>query len=169
MPLSSATAGALNRCVYSINDATVPYMTAYVDLEDPFLNHSSDGLTVYVAPRSTNMYTHLLSGSMMRSTSQSSNLIPYRTPRPPNPKLLVSSHGSGSNLTGHPFRLAFKVPFPSTWSVYMNLAEANCIIIIDPLTGFARSAPDTLPYLHLLCTGQAFDLITSFPLPHQAP
>jgi hypothetical protein len=30
----------------TINDLTVPYMTAYVDLEDPFLNHSADGLTV---------------------------------------------------------------------------------------------------------------------------
>ncbi|KAF8463203.1 DUF676-domain-containing protein [Russula ochroleuca] len=30
----------------AINDLTVPYMTAYVDLEDPFLNHSTDGLTV---------------------------------------------------------------------------------------------------------------------------
>jgi len=30
----------------AINDLTVPYMTAYVDLEDPFLNYRTDGLTV---------------------------------------------------------------------------------------------------------------------------
>lgn len=32
----------------SINDLTVPYMTACVDLEDPFLNHSTNGLNMYV-------------------------------------------------------------------------------------------------------------------------
>ncbi|KAH9962370.1 putative serine esterase-domain-containing protein [Russula dissimulans] len=30
----------------AINDLTVPYMTAYLDLEDPFLNHDVDELTV---------------------------------------------------------------------------------------------------------------------------
>jgi len=30
----------------AINDLTVPYMTAYVDLEDPFLNHDTDELIV---------------------------------------------------------------------------------------------------------------------------
>ncbi|KAI0272800.1 putative serine esterase-domain-containing protein [Gloeopeniophorella convolvens] len=30
----------------TVNDLTVPYMTAYIDLEDPFLNHSTNGLTV---------------------------------------------------------------------------------------------------------------------------
>ncbi|KAI0289582.1 putative serine esterase-domain-containing protein [Russula brevipes] len=30
----------------AVNDMTVPYMTAYVDLEDPFLDHATDGLTV---------------------------------------------------------------------------------------------------------------------------
>lgn len=70
-------------------------MTAYVDLEDPFLNHSTDGLTVYVAPQSTNMHAHSPLGIMTRNTSQLSNLSPYPTPRPPNVKLLVSSRGSG--------------------------------------------------------------------------
>ena len=36
----------------SINDVTVPYMTAYVDLEDPFLDHKTDGLAVYALPYS---------------------------------------------------------------------------------------------------------------------
>ena len=115
---SSATVGALIHCVCSINDLTVPYMTAYVDLEDPFLNHSTDGLTVYVGPPSTNMHTHSPLGIMMKNTSQSSNLSLYPTPRPPTAKLLVSSRWSGSNLIGHPFRLAFKVPFRSIWQVY---------------------------------------------------
>jgi hypothetical protein len=35
------------RVLHSINDATVPYLTAYVDLEDPFINHSPDDLAVY--------------------------------------------------------------------------------------------------------------------------
>ncbi|KAH9066842.1 DUF676-domain-containing protein [Lactarius vividus] len=30
----------------AINDVTVPYLTAYVDLEDPFINHTTDGLAV---------------------------------------------------------------------------------------------------------------------------
>jgi hypothetical protein len=90
-------------------------MTAYVDLEDPFLNHSTDGLTVYVAPQSTNMRAHSPLGIMTRNTSQLSNLSPYPIPRPPNVKQLVSSRGSGSNLTGLRFRLAFKLPFRSTW------------------------------------------------------
>lgn len=30
----------------AINDVTVPYLTAYVDLEDPFINHTKDGLAV---------------------------------------------------------------------------------------------------------------------------
>jgi len=41
--------------LYSVNDLSVPYMTAYVDLEDPFLNYRDDGLTVYVGLQSTNM------------------------------------------------------------------------------------------------------------------
>jgi hypothetical protein len=90
-------------------------MTAYVDLEDPFLNYRIDGLTVYVALQSTNMQADSLLGIMMTNTSQSSNLSPYLTPRPPNAKLPVFSHGSGSNLTGHPFRLAFKDLFHTTW------------------------------------------------------
>ena len=44
--LSSARTGAVVYCVYSVNDWRVPYMTAYVDLEDPFLNHRTHGLTV---------------------------------------------------------------------------------------------------------------------------
>ncbi|KAH9008123.1 hypothetical protein EDB84DRAFT_1598815 [Lactarius hengduanensis] len=30
----------------AINDVTVPYLTAYVDLEDPFINHTTDDLAV---------------------------------------------------------------------------------------------------------------------------
>ncbi|KAI9453395.1 DUF676-domain-containing protein [Lactarius psammicola] len=30
----------------AINDTTVPYLTAYVDLEDPFINHTTGGLAV---------------------------------------------------------------------------------------------------------------------------
>ena len=41
--------------LYSVNDLSVPYMTAYVDLEDPFLNYRDDGLTVYVALQSTSI------------------------------------------------------------------------------------------------------------------
>ncbi len=41
------TSGALTSCIIpSINDVTVPYLTAYVDLEDPFINHTTDGLAV---------------------------------------------------------------------------------------------------------------------------
>lgn len=101
--------------VYSVNDRTVPYMTAYVDLEDPFLNYRTDGLTVYVAFQSTNMQADSLLGIMTTNTSQSSNLSPCLTPRPPNAKLPVFSVGSGSNLTDHPFLLTFKDPFHSTW------------------------------------------------------
>jgi hypothetical protein len=42
--------GALtSRILPSINDATVPYLTAFVDLEDPFINHTTDGLAVYAS------------------------------------------------------------------------------------------------------------------------
>ena len=44
---------SLIHSLLSINDVTVPYMTAYVDLEDPFLNHNTDGLAVYAVPHST--------------------------------------------------------------------------------------------------------------------
>jgi hypothetical protein len=88
-------------------------MTAYVDIEDPFLNYRADGLTVYVALQSANMQADFLLGIMTTNTSQSSNLSPYLTPRPPNAKLPV--RGSGSNHTDHPFRLAFKDPFHTTW------------------------------------------------------
>ena len=91
-------------------------MTAYVDLEDPFLNYSSDELTVYVALLCSNMQADSLLGIMTTNTSQSSNLSPYLTPRLPNPKkLLVFLLGSGSNLTDHPFHPAFKDPFHTTW------------------------------------------------------
>ncbi|KAI0295366.1 putative serine esterase-domain-containing protein [Multifurca ochricompacta] len=30
----------------AVNDLTVPYMTAYVDVEDPFINHVTEGITV---------------------------------------------------------------------------------------------------------------------------
>ena len=98
-------------------------MTAYVDVEDPFLNYRTDGLTVYVALQSTNMQGDSLLGIMTINISQSSNLSPYLTPRPANAKLPVAklpviSPGSGSNLTDHPFRLPFKDPFHTTWSVY---------------------------------------------------
>ena len=102
-------------CVYSVNDLTVPYMTAYVDLEDPFLNYRTDGLNVYVALQSTNMRADSLLETMMTNTSQSSNLSPYLTPRPPNAKLPAFLLGSGLNLTDHPFRLAFKHLFHTTW------------------------------------------------------
>jgi len=100
---------------YSVNDLTVPYMTAYVDLEDPFLNHRTDGLTVYVALQSTNTQTDTLPVTMTTNTPQSLNLSPYLTPRPPNAKLPVFSLGSGLNLTGHLFHLAFKDPSRTTW------------------------------------------------------
>ncbi len=54
-PSSSATPPTLIRSLYSINDLTVPYMTAYVDLEDPFLSHFTDGLTVYVVSHLTHV------------------------------------------------------------------------------------------------------------------
>jgi len=90
-------------------------MTAYVDLEDPFLNYRTDGLTVYVALQSTNMQADSLLGIMTTNTSQSSNHSPYLTPRPPNAKLPVFSLASGSYLTDHPFRLASRDPFHTTW------------------------------------------------------
>lgn len=105
----------VNHCVYSVNDLTVPYMTAYVDLDDPFLNYRTDGLTVYVALQYTNMQADSLLGIMTTNTCQSSNLSLYLTPRLSNAKLPVFSLGSGSNLTDHPFRLPFKDLFRSTW------------------------------------------------------
>ena len=44
---SSFTLPLSRPAYYSINDATVPYMTAYVDLEDPFINHTTDDLAMY--------------------------------------------------------------------------------------------------------------------------
>jgi hypothetical protein len=111
VPSSSTTAGALIYCLYSVNDLTVPYMTAYVDLEDPFLNHVTDGLIVYVTPQFADVHAYTPLGIMTTNTSQSSNHSPYPTPRRLNAKPLVSSRGSGSNLTGRPFPLAFKVRF----------------------------------------------------------
>jgi hypothetical protein len=103
-------------CVFSVNDLTVPYMTAYVDLEDPFLHYHTDELTVYVALLCTDMQADSLLGIMTTNISQLSNLSPYLTPRAPNAKKLsVFSLGSGSNLTDHPFRPAFKDPFHTTW------------------------------------------------------
>lgn len=47
-PSSLFTFGALtSRILHSINDATVPYLTSYVDLEDPFVNHTTDDFAVY--------------------------------------------------------------------------------------------------------------------------
>ncbi len=46
---SAITIDAVLHCVYSVNDLAVPYVTAYVDPEDPFLNYRTNGLTVYVA------------------------------------------------------------------------------------------------------------------------
>jgi len=54
-PSSLATYLTLIRSVCSINDVTVPYMTAYIDLDDPFLNHNTDGLTVYAVPYSAHI------------------------------------------------------------------------------------------------------------------
>ena len=54
-PSSLATYLTLIHSLCSINDVTVPYMTAYVDLEDPFLNHTTDGLAVYAVPYSTHV------------------------------------------------------------------------------------------------------------------
>ena len=90
-------------------------MTAYVDLDDPFLNYPADGLTVYVDLQPTNIQADSLLGIMTTNISQSSNLSPYLTPHPPNPKPPVFSLGSGSSLTDHPFRLPFKDPSHSTW------------------------------------------------------
>lgn len=89
-------------------------MTAYVDLEDPFLNYSTDGITVYVDLKFIIVQADSLLGIMTTNTPQLSNLSPYLRPRPPNAKLPVFSHGSGSNLTDHPFRLTFKDDFHST-------------------------------------------------------
>ena len=52
MCLHQATYMTLIHSLRSINDVTVPYMTAYVDLEDPFLDHKTDGLAVYALPYS---------------------------------------------------------------------------------------------------------------------
>jgi hypothetical protein len=112
--LSSATIEAVPHCVYSVKDLTVPYMTAYVDPEDPFLNYRTDGLTVYVALHFTNAQADSLLGIMTINTSHLSNLSPFLTLRPPNTKLLVISR-SGSDLTDHPFRLAFSSPSRSIW------------------------------------------------------
>jgi len=43
----------LTHSLLSINDMTVPYMTAFVDPEDPFLNYTTNGLTVYATVRSS--------------------------------------------------------------------------------------------------------------------
>ena len=53
----------LTHSFLSINDMTVPYMTAYVDPEDPFLNHITSGLTVYITVRSS---SHIFADSLIR-------------------------------------------------------------------------------------------------------
>jgi hypothetical protein len=48
VPLTSIHIGTLTSSIlHSINDVTVPYVTSYVDLEDPFINHTVDELAVY--------------------------------------------------------------------------------------------------------------------------
>ena len=48
-PSSLFTLARPHPAYYSINDATVPYVTAYVDLEDPFINYTTNDLAVYVS------------------------------------------------------------------------------------------------------------------------
>lgn len=49
-PSSLLIFGALiSRILPRINDTTVPYLTAYVDVDDPFINHTADGLAVYAS------------------------------------------------------------------------------------------------------------------------
>jgi len=57
-PSPSATTGTLIYCLFSINDLLVPYMTAYVDVDDPFLIHPTHELAVYAPPQSFNMNTY---------------------------------------------------------------------------------------------------------------
>jgi len=53
----------LTSSLLSVNDMTVPYMTAFVDPEDPFLNHTTNGLTVYAAVRS---FSHIFADTPSR-------------------------------------------------------------------------------------------------------
>jgi hypothetical protein len=167
VPSSPATAGALIHCLCSINDLTVPYMTAYVDLEDPFLNHGTDGLIVYVAPH----HLHARSLSIRDYDDKYFPIIKsFTIPDTPPPKR-KTARGFTWEWFKHykpPLPPRFQGPFPYNMvSVQMNVAETSHII--DSLTGCTRPAPDYLPYLRLPCSGLAFHLISSFPLPHQAP
>ena len=86
---------ALTHPCLSVKDMTVPYMTAYVDLEDPCLNYTTNGPIVYVTVRTS---SHISADSPFRDYDEKYfpiiNLLPYRTHHHPNPNLFFPSHGS---------------------------------------------------------------------------
>ena len=47
-PLANPFVDPLTVHCFSVNDLTVPYITAAIELEDPFLDHEKIGMTMYV-------------------------------------------------------------------------------------------------------------------------
>lgn len=166
-PSSSAIFDTLIYRVSSINDQTVPYMTAYVDLEDPFLN-SSDELSVYGVPQSTDMHADSPPRNyddkyfpIMKSFTILDIHLPERKTARPSPWAWLKSYNP-------PLPPRFQGSFPyNIVRVHPNISEK--IIQSVLLTDYTRIPPYYLPCLHLPCSDQSFHLLPSFSLAHQAP
>ncbi|KAI9440711.1 DUF676-domain-containing protein [Lactarius indigo] len=99
----------------AINDATVPYLTAYVDLEDPFINHTTDNLAVEYDDK----YFPIIKSFAIQDTPPSKprgprpySLAWFRSYKPPLPPRLQAPF---------PFNIATTVLIPILMPVILTL------------------------------------------------
>jgi len=99
----------------AINDLTVPYLTGYVDLEDPFINHSTDALAVEYVDK----YYPIIKSFTIRDTPPPKRRGPrtftlawFRSYKPPLPPRLQAPF---------PFNIATTVLVPILVPVVLTL------------------------------------------------
>lgn len=137
----------LTPSLLSIGDMTVPYMTAYVDPEDPFLNHTTNGLTVYVTVRFS---SHVFADSPFSDYDDKYFPIikSFTIPDTPPPKLQ-----SARPFTWMWFK-TYRAPIPPRFqssTFPFNIVRAHPYILSDPfvhvgpLIGATLSPPTPFP------------------------
>ena len=130
-PSSLFTLARSRPAYYSINDVTVPYMTAYVDLEDPFINHTTDDLAVYANNFFYMPISDFLTISVENTkinTIRSLNLSPYGIHHCQNPVAPARLLWTGSGLTSRRSLLVYRFRFRSTSYVFTVTRKNRSLI-----------------------------------------
>lgn len=101
----------------AVNDTTVPYVTAAIEAEDPFIEHRTNGIELYVDNFHTYKPHRLTNTSRVFDDNYKPLLKSYSLPEvapPPPAKPLPLSPKWFSEIASRPFfppRLQFRFPF----------------------------------------------------------